>query len=57
VLVDALIIRGLLVPALMHLIGPANWALPAWLDRRLPRLAIEADDQPLSGRGLRVRTG
>jgi RND superfamily putative drug exporter len=28
VLVDALVIRGLLVPALMHLIGPANWALP-----------------------------
>jgi putative drug exporter of the RND superfamily len=44
VLVDALIIRGLLVPALMHLIGPANWALPAWLDRRLPRLALEADE-------------
>ena len=28
VLVDALLIRSLLVPALMHLIGPANWALP-----------------------------
>ena len=38
VLVDALVIRGLLVPALMHLIGPANWALPGWLDRALPRL-------------------
>ena len=44
VLVDALIIRGLLVPALMHLIGPANWALPGWLDRLLPRLAVEAED-------------
>ena len=42
VLVDALIIRGLLVPALMHLLGPANWALPGWLDRLLPRLAIDA---------------
>ena len=41
VLVDALVIRSLLVPALMHLIGPANWALPRWLDRLLPRLAIE----------------
>jgi len=40
VLVDALVIRALLVPALMHLIGPANWALPAWLDRRLPHLAV-----------------
>ena len=41
VLVDALVIRSLLVPAIMHLIGPANWALPGWLDRMLPRLAIE----------------
>ena len=41
VLVDALLIRSLLVPALMHLIGPANWALPRWLDRLLPRLAVE----------------
>jgi RND superfamily putative drug exporter len=45
VLVDALVIRSLLVPALMHLTGPANWALPAWLDRILPRLAIEAKDE------------
>jgi RND superfamily putative drug exporter len=41
VLADALLIRSLLVPALMHLIGPANWALPSWLDRILPRLAVE----------------
>jgi RND superfamily putative drug exporter len=44
VLVDALIIRGLLVPALMHLIGPANWVLPGWLDRVLPRLALDGAD-------------
>jgi RND superfamily putative drug exporter len=44
VLIDALIIRGLLVPALMHLLGPANWALPGWLDRLLPRLAVEAGE-------------
>jgi RND superfamily putative drug exporter len=44
VLIDALVIRGLLVPALMHLLGPANWALPGWLDRLLPRLAVEAED-------------
>jgi RND superfamily putative drug exporter len=45
VLVDALIIRSLLVPAIMHLIGPANWALPGWLDRILPRLAVEPTPQ------------
>jgi RND superfamily putative drug exporter len=44
VLVDALVIRGLLVPALMHLIGPANWVLPGWLGRILPRLAVETGD-------------
>jgi RND superfamily putative drug exporter len=41
VLLDALVIRSLLLPALMHLIGPANWAIPVWLDRVLPRLDIE----------------
>jgi putative drug exporter of the RND superfamily len=45
VLVDALVIRSLLVPALMYLTGPANWALPGWLDRILPRLAVEARDE------------
>ncbi|MCF3961428.1 MMPL family transporter [Streptomyces fuscigenes] len=43
VLVDALIIRGLLVPALMHLIGPLNWAMPGWLRRVVPDFSIEAD--------------
>ncbi|MGA2830129.1 MAG: MMPL family transporter [Streptosporangiaceae bacterium] len=47
VLVDALLIRSLLVPALMHLIGPANWALPGWLDRILPRLAAEPGEAAL----------
>lgn len=42
VLVDALIIRGLLVPALMHLIGPANWAMPGWLNKVVPNLSIDA---------------
>ena len=51
VLVDALLIRSLLVPALMHLIGPANWALPRWLDRILPRLAIEPAEPALDGPG------
>jgi putative drug exporter of the RND superfamily len=46
VLVDALVIRGLLVPALMHLLGPANWALPGWLDRVLPRLTAEPGTSP-----------
>jgi RND superfamily putative drug exporter len=41
---DAVVIRCLLVPALMELFGRRAWWLPAWLDRRLPRLAIEAPE-------------
>ncbi|GGZ18131.1 membrane protein [Streptomyces olivaceoviridis] len=41
VAIDAFVLRTLLVPALMHLLGAANWWLPGWLERRLPRLGIE----------------
>lgn len=41
VALDAFVLRTLLVPALMHLLGGANWWLPSWLDRRLPKISIE----------------
>ncbi|MGH9262821.1 MAG: MMPL family transporter, partial [Acidimicrobiales bacterium] len=41
ILIDATIVRMLLVPAVMHLLGRANWWLPRWLERRLPQLHIE----------------
>jgi len=41
ILVDATVVRMLLVPSIMHLLGRANWWLPAWLDRRLPQLHVE----------------
>jgi RND superfamily putative drug exporter len=46
VALDAFVLRTLLVPALMHLLGGANWWLPAWLDRRLPRLSVEPPAAP-----------
>ena len=46
VLLDAFLLRTLLVPALMHLAGRANWWLPGWLDRTLPHLSIEPATQP-----------
>jgi RND superfamily putative drug exporter len=50
--VDALVVRTVLVPAIMHAIGDANWRLPGWLNRRLPRLEIEGrvgpDPRPTS---------
>ena len=41
VLVDATIVRMLLVPATMELLGDANWWLPKWLDRLLPKISVE----------------
>ncbi|MEU8938328.1 MMPL family transporter [Streptomyces goshikiensis] len=44
VALDATLVRGLLVPAAMILLGKANWWLPGWLDRALPRIDIEGGD-------------
>ena len=44
IFVDAVIIRTALVPALMLLLGKANWWFPAWLDRILPRIHVEPED-------------
>ncbi|MFH9734868.1 MMPL family transporter [Streptomyces sp. NPDC017260] len=41
VALDAFVLRTLLVPALMHLLGSANWWLPSRLDKLLPRISIE----------------
>jgi RND superfamily putative drug exporter len=42
VFLDAIVIRMLLLPAVLELLGRTTWMLPKWLDRRLPRVAIEA---------------
>ena len=44
VLLDATVIRLLLVPATMRLLGDANWWIPRWLDRMLPNLDIEGTE-------------
>ena len=41
IFIDATVVRLLLVPAVMHLLGRANWWMPAWLDRLLPELHVE----------------
>ncbi len=43
VAVDATIVRIMLVPSTMVLLGQANWWLPTWLDRRLPALDVEGE--------------
>ncbi len=41
VILDATVVRCLLVPALMILMGKLNWYMPHWLDRLVPRISIE----------------
>jgi putative drug exporter of the RND superfamily len=41
VLLDAFVVRMLLMPALMHLLGRAAWWMPRWLDRILPDVDVE----------------
>jgi RND superfamily putative drug exporter len=41
VLLDATIVRMLLVPATMELLGDRNWWLPRWLDKLLPKIDVE----------------
>jgi RND superfamily putative drug exporter len=41
ILVDATVVRLLLVPAVMHILGRANWWMPSWLGRALPELHVE----------------
>ncbi|NUQ98736.1 MAG: MMPL family transporter [Streptomyces sp.] len=45
VALDAFVLRTALVPAAMHLLGNSNWWLPAWLERRLPHLAVEPKEE------------
>lgn len=57
VALDAFVLRTLLVPALMHMLGGANWWLPAWLDRRLPKISIEPPERHPHARLPKQRSG
>jgi putative drug exporter of the RND superfamily len=43
VLLDALVVRCVLLPAVLELLGPTTWKLPRWLDARLPHINIEGE--------------
>jgi len=45
IFIDAVVIRMLLIPAVMHLLGRANWWMPRWLDRVVPQLHIEGQPE------------
>ena len=52
IFLDATLVRMVLVPAVMQLLGDRNWWIPSWLERRLPRLEVEGGPRP--GRGPRL---
>jgi RND superfamily putative drug exporter len=45
VFLDAFILRTMLVPALMHLLGKSNWYFPKWLNRITPRVSVEPPEE------------
>ena len=49
VLFDAFVVRLVLIPSLMTIFGKANWWLPGWLDRVLPRVSVESEDDLRAG--------
>jgi RND superfamily putative drug exporter len=55
VLIDATIVRLVLVPATMELLGDRNWWLPRWLDRILPVLHVEAEQDVVAGTAPELR--
>jgi RND superfamily putative drug exporter len=46
ILIDAFLVRTVLVPSLMHMFGRANWWLPSWMERALPHLNVEGAGAP-----------
>jgi YNFM family putative membrane transporter len=57
VLIDATLVRTILVPATMRLVGRWNWWMPAWLDRWLPRIALETTETELPAPGIQAPRG
>jgi RND superfamily putative drug exporter len=49
VLIDAVVVRAITVPAVMLILGRSNWWLPGRIDRRLPRLNVEGATFPAGG--------
>jgi putative drug exporter of the RND superfamily len=57
VFLDALVVRCLLLPAVLHLVGKRTWAIPGWLDRVLPRVNIEGTVLPAQPDAQDAKTG
>ena len=56
VLLDATLVRMVLVPSVMEILGRANWWMPRWLDRAVPSLAVEVTGPQRTPGAPQVRT-
>jgi len=54
VFLDAFVVRSLLLPSVLEVLGRRTWVFPAWLERHLPKLAIDRSPAPRVGQ---IRTG
>ena len=57
VLIDASVVRMVLVPAIMSLLGEHAWWVPRWLDKILPHIDIEGDSAPATKQRYPVAVG
>jgi putative drug exporter of the RND superfamily len=56
VFLDALVVRCVLLPAVLEILGPVTWRLPHWLDVRLPRIRIEGHAAETEGLDRQLAT-
>ncbi len=49
VLLDAFVVRLILIPSLMTIFGKANWWLPGWLERVIPHVSVESEEDIAAG--------
>ena len=51
VFLDAIVVRCIMLPAVLELLGPRTWWLPKWIDRRLPHINIEGSSARAAAAG------
>jgi RND superfamily putative drug exporter len=56
IFLDAFVLRTVLVPSLMHLLGRSNWYFPKWLEKVTPRVSVEPADEESEAERELVRT-
>ena len=55
--IDAFVVRMVIVPAVMQVLGDRAWYMPRWLERAMPRITIEAPTTPAAAPALPIQPG